>query len=73
MKIRVRVKPYSRKNELKITGDNEFVAQINQPPSEGRANKALIELISDYFGVPKSAVQIITGHKSKNKIVEIAK
>ncbi|PIY84916.1 hypothetical protein COY76_04720, partial [bacterium CG_4_10_14_0_8_um_filter_33_57] len=37
------------------------------------ANKALIELLSDYFNIPKSSIFIISGSSSKTKIVDILK
>lgn len=73
MKISIKVKPYSKKKELAMIGETEFVAYINKPPSGGKANETLIELISEYFDVPKSAVKIVAGYKSRNKIVEIEK
>ncbi|MCM8759668.1 MAG: DUF167 domain-containing protein [Candidatus Omnitrophica bacterium] len=73
VRISVRVKPYSKKCEIMLVKDGEFIAYVNQPPSEGKANTALIELISDYFNVPRSAIKIVSGYKSRNKIVEIIK
>ncbi len=44
---------------------------VNQPPLEGKANKAIIKALADYFNVKKSSVLFISGEKSKNKIFEI--
>jgi len=70
MKIFVRVKPRSRDERLEKTTEG-YVAYISEQPIEGRANRALIELISNYFGLPKSDITILSGKKSKHKIVEI--
>lgn len=45
---------------------------VNAPPLEGKANKAVIEALSDYFKVKKSAVFLVSGEKSKNKVFEIS-
>jgi hypothetical protein len=44
---------------------------VKAPPHEGRANAAVIELLSDHFNVPKSRISIIRGFKGKNKLIEI--
>jgi uncharacterized protein YggU (UPF0235/DUF167 family) len=44
---------------------------VNAPPLEGRANIAAIEALADYYKVKKSAVTLISGHKSKNKRFDI--
>lgn len=45
---------------------------VSAPPLEGRANMAAIEAIADYYKVKKSAVTLLSGHKSKNKRFQIA-
>lgn len=44
---------------------------VNAPPLEGRANTAALEALSAYYKVKKSAVILLSGHKSKNKRFEI--
>ncbi|UCG79510.1 MAG: DUF167 domain-containing protein, partial [Nitrospirota bacterium] len=41
------------------------------PPVDGAANSQLIKLISKEFGVKKSAVKVIRGERSRNKVVKI--
>lgn len=38
---------------------------------DGQADKSLIELLSKYFKIPKSSIDIVSGLKVRNKIVEI--
>jgi uncharacterized protein (TIGR00251 family) len=71
MKIQVKVKPNSRTEEVSQEGDS-FIVKVKEPPREGKANQAVIRLLAEHFGVPKSRVTIITGFGSKNKVVEIA-
>jgi len=51
--------------------DTNFIAHVKAPPVEGKANEALVRLLSDYFGVPKSRVLIIKGAASKYKLVHL--
>lgn len=70
MKIRVKVKPNSRTEEVIQEGD-DLTVRVKEPPKEGKANEAVIKLLAEHFGVPKSQVRILSGFKSKNKVVEI--
>jgi uncharacterized protein (TIGR00251 family) len=70
MKIRVKVKPGSKTEELGGEGDS-FIVKIKEPPREGKANQAVIKLLAEHFSVPKSRVRILSGLKSKNKVIEV--
>ncbi len=48
-----------------------FGIAVKAPPVEGKANKAIIKLISGYFSVPSSSVTIISGQTSSLKKVRI--
>ena len=76
MKISIKVIPNAKQNEIVEGGFDESGARIlkvrvNQPPEDGKANKAAIELLAKYLKVKKSAVSIISGETSRNKIIEI--
>ncbi len=49
-----------------------FSAFVKSPPVEGKANEELINLIADYFKIPKSKVKIISGLNARNKIIEVS-
>lgn len=68
--IPVRVVTRSKKSGIEITGDLIKV-KVKSPPFDGRANEELIELLSEFFSVPISRVNISKGLKSKNKTVFI--
>lgn len=69
-KISVKVKTNAKKEKIEKVGD-VFLVSVKEPPKENKANKRLIELLSDYFKVPQSRIFINKGIKSKQKIVEI--
>lgn len=70
--VRVRVKPGSKKGSLVQTSLNgELVVYVREPAVEGKANKAVAELLADYYGVPKSNIQIVSGHKSRLKRFQV--
>ncbi|MFH1772443.1 MAG: DUF167 domain-containing protein [Candidatus Omnitrophota bacterium] len=70
MKVRVKLTPRA-KSELVKVAQGVLKVYVSQLALEGRANKRLIEILSDYLSVPKSRIEIIKGHKSRDKIVEI--
>jgi uncharacterized protein (TIGR00251 family) len=72
MKISVRVKPNMKEEKVEKV-DDVFTVCVKEPAKEGKANKAVIELLSEYFKVPKSQIVILSGMKSKQKIIEIKK
>lgn len=71
MKIFVKVKSATKAVKIEKVGENQFHISVKKPAHEGRANKAVLEVIAEYFGVPKSQVKIISGLTSKQKCIEI--
>jgi uncharacterized protein (TIGR00251 family) len=70
MKIQVKVKPNSRTEEVSQEGDS-FVVKVKEPPKEGKANQAVIKLLAEHFGVSQSRVRILSGLRSRNKVIEV--
>ena len=68
MQISVRVKPGTKgATRLEKQEDGSFTAFLHARAHDGEANKALIELISDEFHVPKTQIEIASGAKSRTK------
>lgn len=71
MKWAVTVKPNAKKAKVLQIEPHGLVVFVNAPPSEGKANQRLIELLAEHFGVAKSRVKIFRGENSKKKLVEL--
>lgn len=69
MKIEVRVKPGSKQTAVEKQADGTFLVKVKERAVEGRANDAVMEAVADYFDVPKSALALVRGKKSRNKII----
>ena len=54
-----------------VITEKEFVVRVKAPPREGKANEAVVKLLSEYFKMPRSMINIVHGENGKNKIVEI--
>jgi len=71
MNLKVRVIPNARKTEFSGWREDEVVLRLNAPALEGKANKAALEFIARHFGVSRSAVSLVSGEKSRHKIIQI--
>jgi len=71
MKIFVKVKPNSKNPELKKLSETNFFVAVREPPVRGRANRAVINVLAEYFKISKSQITLALGATSKNKIFEI--
>jgi uncharacterized protein len=72
LKLNIKVKPNSRQNIVTKIDDFHFEVRLTSSPDKGKANKHLIDFLSDYFKIPKSKIEITSGFSSRNKIVEIS-
>jgi len=71
MRIYVQVSPRSSKNEVTKISAGEYKVKLTAAPVDGKANEALIKILSEYFNVSKSSIAIIGGKSVKTKIVDI--
>ncbi|MEW6445632.1 MAG: DUF167 domain-containing protein [Pseudomonadota bacterium] len=69
--LSLRVQPRSSKAGLEDVRDGRLRVRLNAPPVDGAANKALIELLAEAFGVPKSRVALLSGETGREKRVAI--
>jgi uncharacterized protein (TIGR00251 family) len=69
--LRIRVIPNAKKTEFAGYRDGERILRLNAPPVDGKANKAAVEFVSRFLGVPRSAVHLIRGERTRHKIFEI--
>ena len=69
MKISIRVKPNSKQDLVELIGENQYNVRVKEKAIEGRANNAVIKILSKHFGLPKSNISVVIGLKSKNKVI----
>lgn len=51
--------------------DGSWQARLKSPPAEGKANAELVQLVAKHFGVPKSRVEIRSGHSGRSKLIRV--
>lgn len=68
MKLKVKVKPNSSKEEIVRINEKEYLVYLKKPAQEGKANLELLKLLKKHF---KQPAKIKSGFNSREKIVEI--
>ena len=71
-RISVRLRPGGKGDALLGVEDGVLRARVSAPPVDGRANRALCQLIATRVGLPPSRVNVIRGPKSRDKLVAVA-
>ena len=70
--ISIRVIPRSKKSEIsQVLDDGTIKVRLTAPPVDGKANQVLIQLLADVVGVNSSQIDIVSGRKSRDKLVRI--
>lgn len=71
MRINVKIKPHSYKESVEKIDDVNFNVAVREPPERGKANAAIEKALANYFKIAKSRVHVVSGHSSRNKMLEI--
>ena len=69
--IDIRVIPRSTKTVVAGTRQNALLVRVAAPPVEGAANDAIVRLLARELDVPRSAVRIVAGERSREKRVQV--
>lgn len=67
----VRVMPRASTSGLAGERDGALVVRVTAPPVEGRANDAVVALLADALGLPRSAVRVERGATGRTKILSV--
>ncbi len=68
--LAVKVVPNAKKEGV-IEEDGRLKIYVHAPALDGKANKAVIEILAKHLGVKKSKVRIVRGETLREKVVEI--
>lgn len=76
VRLTVRLTPNGGRNAIEGTetnaaGEAYLKARVTTVPEKGKANKALVELLAKRLGIAKSALSVISGDTSRQKILRI--
>jgi len=71
VKYTVRVKPGSRKGPHVEASADGLTVHVRERAVDGAANEGLVTALATHFGVARSRVEIVRGHASRVKHVEV--
>lgn len=72
MQVHVTIKPNSKHREEVVVGDDGSLTVFTKAPAvEGKANRAAVQLLADYYKVSKISVSLVRGAASKRKVFNI--
>lgn len=66
----IRVTPHAKQNKV-VENDGVLRVYTTVAPENGHANNAVVELLAEYFDVPKSRITILKGLTGRNKVVTV--
>ena len=67
----MQVKTNAKTDEIQSVDGSRYIVRLHAPAREGKANEALIQILSAHLDVPRSRIRIVSGFSSRIKIVEI--
>ena len=70
--VAVRLQPKASKNKIIGLHAGELKISVTAPPVDGKANRALIKLLANTLGVPKTSISIQSGETGRHKTICIA-
>lgn len=70
-RLSLKVTPGARHDKIVGETDGAIRIRLHAPPTDGRANAALLKLLAGKLGIPKNDVRLITGAAARKKIVGI--
>lgn len=73
LRVTIRVKPLARTDRVGgLWNETSLLVQVQAPAVDGRANEAVCRSLADAFGLTRHQVAVVSGHRSRTKVVELA-
>lgn len=72
VRLQVHIQPNASQNKIVSYDNCVLKVRIAAPPVEGKANRKLIEFLSDILDLAKSNISIENGLSGKRKIISVA-
>jgi uncharacterized protein YggU (UPF0235/DUF167 family) len=69
VKLFVTVKTGAKEDRVDRVDEAHFRVSVKAPAREGKANEAVLKLLSDHFRLPRLRFSILRGLSTKNKVI----
>jgi uncharacterized protein (TIGR00251 family) len=70
-RLRVRVVPGASRSGVAGRHGESWKLRVCRPPERGKANAAVLELLSDTLRVPRRQLELVSGGGARDKVVEV--
>jgi uncharacterized protein len=70
--LAVRVHPGAKRDAITGTHDGALKISLTTPPTDGRANDALIAFLAEHLKLHRASITLLTGATSRSKTLRIA-
>lgn len=67
--INIRATTKASKNQITGVRNGELLVSVTSVPENDKANISIVKLLSDWLSIAKSKIEIISGHKCRNKVI----
>ena len=69
--LKVYLQPRAARNEIVGPYRDGIKVKVTAPPVEGKANDALFRFLAKELGIPLSHIELLRGHRSREKVLKI--
>ena len=69
--VSIKVVPGSSRDRVAGRLGDAIKVTVSAPPEDGRANKAVCQLLAEFLNVKANQVQVIKGHAQRMKVIRI--
>ncbi len=69
--LRVTVQPNAPEDRIVGFHGEALKVKVTAPPTAGKANQKLIEVLAERLSIKRSNIKIIRGHASRHKVLRI--
>jgi uncharacterized protein (TIGR00251 family) len=70
-RLNVKVVPGSSRDQIVGWLGDALKIKVMAPPEKGRANEAVVDLLSLKLGISTDDIEVVSGHSSPSKVIAI--
>jgi hypothetical protein len=70
-RLSVHLKPRAKNERIMVGDDGRVSLSVHAPPVDGKANAACVEALAQRLKLARSALSVVAGWKSRDKVVEV--
>ena len=71
MLLQVKATPKAAHDEVVGVRNGALMVKVTAVPEKGKANAAVVALLAKQIGIPKSALELVSGETVRNKVFRL--